>query len=116
MERAAAIDFTKAWAQAKAIAVAINHKGLPHPTFTRASQNMAAAVALLDTLLVPSSDGVDNVYRCLKDIIDVVATQQAESSLQQWVEISTSSSGLSKAGRQRTATEHPVAGTASSLA
>jgi hypothetical protein len=77
---------------------------------------MAAVVALLDTLLVPSSDGADKVYRRLKDIIDVVTTQQAESSLQQRAEISTSSLGLSKADRQRTATEHPVAGTASSLA
>jgi uncharacterized membrane protein len=33
-----------------------------YTTFTRGSQNMAAMAALLDTLSVPSTDGVDKVY------------------------------------------------------
>jgi hypothetical protein len=63
----------------------INREGLPHPTFARASQNVAAVVALLDTLPTSSTDGVDKVYRRLKDILDVATTQHAESSLQRWV-------------------------------
>jgi hypothetical protein len=39
----------------------INHEGTPHPTFRRASQNVV--VALLDTLLMPSIDGVGRVYQ-----------------------------------------------------
>jgi hypothetical protein len=49
-------------------AVMINREELPHPTFASASQNVAAAVALLDTLPAPSTDGVDKVYQQLKDI------------------------------------------------
>jgi hypothetical protein len=41
---------------------------------------MAAAIALLDTLLAPSTNGADKVYRQLKDILNVAAMQQAESS------------------------------------
>jgi hypothetical protein len=63
MEQPVTIDLTEAWAQARVIAAAINHEGLPRPTFTRASQNVAVVAALLDTLLVPSTDGVDKVYR-----------------------------------------------------
>jgi hypothetical protein len=44
-------------------AVMINREELPHPTFASASQNVAAAVALLDTLPAPSTDGVDKVYQ-----------------------------------------------------
>jgi uncharacterized protein YqfA (UPF0365 family) len=63
MERAATIDFTKARALVRAIATAINHECTPRPTFARASQNMVAAAALLDTLPAPSTNGVDKVYR-----------------------------------------------------
>jgi hypothetical protein len=61
-ERAATIDFTKAQARARAITTTINHEGTSRPTFARASQNVAAATVLLDTLPAPSSDGVDKVY------------------------------------------------------
>jgi hypothetical protein len=81
MKRATTIDFTKARAQARPIAAAINHEGTPRPTFTTASQNMAAAVALLETLPTPSTEGVDRVYHQLWDILGVAAGQQAESSL-----------------------------------
>jgi hypothetical protein len=46
------------------------------PTFTRASQNMAAVAAHLDMLPAPSIDGVGEVYRRLKNILRIVATQQ----------------------------------------
>jgi hypothetical protein len=72
------------------------------------------AAALLNTLPMPSTNGVDWVYRQLKDILGVAAEQQAKSSLQQWVEDSVSSPGRSKASWQRTASELPVAGTVSS--
>jgi hypothetical protein len=72
------------------------------------------AAALLNTLPMPSTNRVDWVYRQLKDILGVAAEQQAKSSLQQWVEVSVSSPGRSKASRQRTASELPVAGTVSS--
>jgi hypothetical protein len=75
---------------------------------------MAMVVALLDTLLAPSTDRVDNVYCQLKDILDVTVMQQVESSLQWQAEVSMSSSGHSKASQQRTVTELPMAGTASS--
>jgi hypothetical protein len=61
MERATTIDYTKARARARA--VTIDHKGTPHLTFPRASQNVATTVALLDTLPAPSTDGVGNVYQ-----------------------------------------------------
>jgi hypothetical protein len=104
IERPITVDLTKAWAWARFIAATITRDGSPHPTFARASQNVATAVALLVTLLVPSADGVDKVYYQLKDILGVAATQQAESSLQRWVEVSISSLGHSKANRQKTAT------------
>jgi hypothetical protein len=74
-ERATTINFTKARAQARAIAATINREGPPHLTFTTASQNMAIAAAILDTLLVPSTDGVDKVYRHLKNILSVDVVQ-----------------------------------------
>jgi hypothetical protein len=75
---------------------------------------MATVVALLDTLLTPSTDRVHNVYCLLKDILDVTVMQQVESSLQWQAEVSMSSPGHSKASQQRTVTELPMAGTASS--
>jgi hypothetical protein len=36
---------------------------------------------LLDTLPAPSTDRVDKVFCQLKDILDIAATQQVESSL-----------------------------------
>jgi hypothetical protein len=43
------------------------------PTIARASQNVAAATALLDALLVPSIDRVGEVYQWLKIILDTTA-------------------------------------------
>jgi hypothetical protein len=71
---------------------------------------------LLDTLPAPSTNGVDEVYHKLKEILGVVTEQQAESSLTRWAEVSVSSQARSKASRQRTASEVPLAGTVSSLA
>jgi hypothetical protein len=115
MERVVTIIFTKAQARTRDVSTAINCKGTLHPIFTRASLNVAAVVALFDTLPAPSTNEVDKVYRQLKDILSVTAEQQAESSLQWWVEVSSSSPGPSKASRQRTTMELPTAGTASSL-
>jgi uncharacterized membrane protein len=93
------------------IIAVINGEGPPCPTFTRASQNVAAVAALLDTLLMPSADGVDKVCHQLNDILGVAAEQQAESSLQRWVEVSISSPDYSKASRQKTAMKLPMVGT-----
>jgi hypothetical protein len=38
-----------------------------------ASQNVVAAVVLLSTMPTPSTDGVDNVYQQLKDILSTTA-------------------------------------------
>jgi hypothetical protein len=65
------INFTKARARAKSITATINYEGLPHPTFARASQNVALVAALLDTLPAPSIDRVDKVYYQLKDILGI---------------------------------------------
>jgi hypothetical protein len=62
-EHVAAIDYTKARARARAVATTINRKGTPHPTFPMASQNVAAATTLLDSLPTPS---IDRVYQQLK--------------------------------------------------
>jgi hypothetical protein len=70
-ERATTIDFTKAWAWAIAIADAINHEGMPHPTFARASQNVVVAATLLDTLAVHSTNRVGKVYHQLMNILGV---------------------------------------------
>jgi hypothetical protein len=71
MERATTINFTMARARSRAIATAINREEALLPTFARASQNVAAAVTLLDTLPVPSMDRADKVYCQLKDIHSV---------------------------------------------
>jgi hypothetical protein len=80
--------------------VVINHEGGggQHPTFARASQNVAVAAALLDTLPTPSTDWVDKVYQQLKNILNITTAQQAESSLQRQVEVSLSTLGRSRAG------------------
>jgi hypothetical protein len=46
------------------------------PIFTGANQNMDAVVILLDTLPSPSTDGVDEVYQGLKNMLGTTATQQ----------------------------------------
>jgi hypothetical protein len=75
------VDLSNAWAWAWAVAAAISYEGPPHLTFARASQDMATMVALLDTLPMSSANGVDKVYHKLKDILNIAASQQAESLL-----------------------------------
>jgi hypothetical protein len=75
MEQAATIDFTKAQARARAVAAVINHEATPCPTFVKVSHNVVVVAALLDTLLVHSTDGVGKVYHQPKDILGV-ATEQ----------------------------------------
>jgi hypothetical protein len=74
---------------------------MPCATFARASQNVVAVVALLDTLPAPSTDGVEKVYHQLRDILVVATEQQAEISLQRHAEVSVLSLGRSKASRQK---------------
>jgi hypothetical protein len=69
------VDLTKTQARARAVAITINHDGPPCPTFARTIQNMAVAIALLDTLSAPSTDGVDKVYCQLKGILNITAMQ-----------------------------------------
>jgi hypothetical protein len=57
MEWLATIDFIKARARAMVVATAINREGAPCSTFTRASQNVPAVAALLDTLPHPPPIG-----------------------------------------------------------
>jgi hypothetical protein len=57
-EQATTIDLTKARARARAITAAINHEGIPHLTFARASQNVVATAATstwMDTFVVFSN-------------------------------------------------------------
>jgi hypothetical protein len=69
------VDLTTTWARARDVATTINHEWMQRPAFTRASQNMAAPIVLLDTLQAPSMDGVDKVYFQLKYILDIAAAQ-----------------------------------------
>jgi hypothetical protein len=110
------VYLTKAHARARVVAATINREGPPHPTFVRASQNVATVTTLLDTFDAASINGMDKVYHQLKDILGVSTVQQAESSLQRRTEVSTSSPGHSKTSQQRAATELPMDGTASSSA
>jgi hypothetical protein len=80
-DRAMMVYLTNAWAWARGVTAAINHEGAQCPAFTTASQNMAMTDVLLDTLPAPSTDRVDKVFCQLKDILDIAATQQVESSL-----------------------------------
>jgi hypothetical protein len=72
-ERAITVDLTNVRARARDIATSINPEGTQHHAFTKASHNVVAAVVFLYTLLTPSVDGVDKVYRQLKDILGIVA-------------------------------------------
>jgi hypothetical protein len=60
---------------------AIEHAECQLPTFARANQNVAAAAALLDTMHIPSIDGVSEVYQWLKNIVSTTVAEQAESFL-----------------------------------
>jgi hypothetical protein len=59
---------------------------------------VAIATALLNILLAPAADGVEEVYNQLKDILGIAAMKQSESSLQRWAKVSISSPSRSKAG------------------
>jgi hypothetical protein len=87
-----------------------------YPAFVRASQNVAVATTLMDTLPAPSNDQMDKVYCQLNNSVNIAATSQAERSLQHRAEVSVSSPGRSKVGRQKAAMEPPVVGTTSSPA
>jgi hypothetical protein len=52
----------------------------------RTSQNVAIVAMLLNTLPTPSTDGVGEVYRWLKNILSTTVVPQVESSLQHRVE------------------------------
>jgi hypothetical protein len=75
MEGSIMIYLTKGHTRARAITTAINCDGVPRPTFARASQNVAAVAALLDTLPTPSTNVVGKVYHQLKDINGISAAQ-----------------------------------------
>jgi hypothetical protein len=104
-ERDIMVDFTTAWAQGMNVITTINCDGVPRLAFARANQNVAATIALLDTLPAPYVDEVDKVYRQLKEIIGITTAQQVERSLQHQAEISISSPGRSKGSRQKAAME-----------
>jgi hypothetical protein len=89
---------TNTWAWTRDVAATINRDGVQCPVLARASQNMAVAAAVLDTLPAPSIDGVDKVYHQLKDIRSITTSQQAKNSLQCRAEVSVSRPGRSKAG------------------
>jgi hypothetical protein len=71
MEWPATIDFTNAQARARSVTTTINHVRMPRPTFTWASQNVDVVAALLDTLPMPSTNGLGKVYRQLRIIVGV---------------------------------------------
>jgi hypothetical protein len=50
-------------AQARELAPTTSYERGQNPAFTRASQNVATAATLLDTLPPPSTDGVDMLHR-----------------------------------------------------
>jgi hypothetical protein len=53
--------------------MAIDHVERQLPSFAKASQNVAATVALLDTLPAPSTARVGEVYQWLKNILGTAA-------------------------------------------
>jgi hypothetical protein len=61
-ERILAVDLTSNRAQANGGAPTIRHEGDQCSAFAKASQNMATAAMLLDTLPPPSTDEVDRLY------------------------------------------------------
>jgi hypothetical protein len=81
IEQCVTVDLTNASAQGRDVTAIINHEGQPQVAFTKASQNVAASAALLDTLPVPSTNRVDRVYHQLKDILGITTAPQVESSL-----------------------------------
>jgi hypothetical protein len=74
-----------------------------------ASQNVVAVVVLLSTMPTPLTDGVDNVYQQLKDILGTTAAQQVQSSLLRRAETSLLTPNCSKAGWQKATQSPPVA-------
>jgi hypothetical protein len=68
---------------------------------------------LMDTLPTPSTNGVGEVFQWLKIILDTIAAQQVESSLQHRIEASILPPTHPKDGGQRAAKGTLNAGTAS---
>jgi hypothetical protein len=71
------------------------------PTFAKVSHNMTTAVALLDMLPAPSTDGVGERYHWMKNILSTAAALQIESPIQHRVKASVLTPVLSKDGGQR---------------
>jgi hypothetical protein len=61
-ERGITVDLSTARSQARDVVAAISYDGARQPAFARASQNVAAAATLLNTLPTISTDGADRVY------------------------------------------------------
>ena len=102
-EQGRQVNNTAARVRARHVAAALSRDEAPRAPLARASQNVAAATALLETLPEPSSGEVGRVYDRLKKILNIAAIQQAESSLQRRAEITVSSPGHSMGARQKTA-------------
>jgi hypothetical protein len=71
---------------------------------------------LLDTLVAPSVDGVDRVYRQLREILTITAVRQVETFIQRRAGVSILSPVRFRVSYQRTIVEPSVIGTASSSA
>ena len=65
-----------------------DNEALPH--FTRASQNIAAAAALLRRLLGPATPEDRRAHHEIRTLLERAAAQQAESSLSQRLELDAS--------------------------
>jgi hypothetical protein len=79
-----------------------------------AGRTVVAVATLLDMLPTPSTDGVSEVYRWLKNILGYTVVQQAESSLQHWVDASVLTPIHPKGGGQGAAQGDLEVGTTSS--
>jgi hypothetical protein len=115
-ERVVTVDLTTSQARPKGIAPAISRDGGPCPAFTSASQNVTTVAVLLDTLAAPSADGVDRVYRQLREILTIADARQVKTSIQRRAGVSIPSPVRFRVSWQRTIVEPSMIGTASSSA
>jgi hypothetical protein len=67
------VDLTTSCAWARDVTAAISHEGTQCLAFARASQNVATAVVLLDTLPAPFTDGVDRMYHQPKEVLSIAS-------------------------------------------
>jgi hypothetical protein len=86
------------------------------PAFTRASQNVATAAMLLDTLPPPSTDRVDGLHRQLGEIITIATTQLEECARWCWTRDSPSSVDRSRADWRKATVEPSTVGAVCSSA